>query len=226
MAVLEQLGQVVARDQHRHPALRGQVLHEASHLDHAERIQAIDRLIEDQQLRIGDQGQRDPEPLPHAEGEVLDLLAAGPAEPHQLQQVLLDGRVGHAPLQPVQVHVLRRGHPAVQAGGLDQRADTGEVLLARDLRSGAEQLDAPRGGGAQPGDQPHQAGLAGAVAADQAVDPPSLQPDAHRLHRGMLAVTFGQVPGDQDVLAHHRTSCLFSEVAVWLDVTEQRWGRE
>ena len=43
-------------------------------LDDARRIEAVARLIEDQQLRVGEQGAGHPEPLAHPRGVALDAV--------------------------------------------------------------------------------------------------------------------------------------------------------
>ena len=88
---LRDLGQQVARHDHR-PAAVGERTEEAAQPVHALGVEAVGGLVEDQHLRVAEQGARQAEPLAHAEREALDAPVADVAEPDQLQH-LVDARL-------------------------------------------------------------------------------------------------------------------------------------
>ena len=58
----------------RDPALRRELAHELPDLADPRRIETVGRLVEDQHVRLAEQGLRDPEPLPHPERVRRDLV--------------------------------------------------------------------------------------------------------------------------------------------------------
>ena len=73
---LRDLGQHVARDEHR-PAARRERAQEVAQPAHAFRVEPVRRLVEHEQLRLAEQRGGEPEPLPHAERVALDAPVGG-----------------------------------------------------------------------------------------------------------------------------------------------------
>ena len=88
---LRDLGQHVARDEHRAAPGREGAQEVAQPAD-AFGIEAVRRLVEDEQLRLAEQRGGEPEPLPHAERVALHAPAGGRLELDQAQH-LVDARV-------------------------------------------------------------------------------------------------------------------------------------
>jgi len=62
--------------------------HELPQVANPARIQAVARLVQDQQPRAADQGGGQAEALAHAQGVRLDRPAAHPGQSHQLQGLI------------------------------------------------------------------------------------------------------------------------------------------
>ena len=84
---LRDLGQHVARDEHG-LARGGEPAHERSQPVDALGVEAVGRLVEDQELGVAQQGGGEPEPLPHAERVAADAAAAGARELDQLEHLV------------------------------------------------------------------------------------------------------------------------------------------
>ena len=103
-------------------ALGGERLEQVADPEHALRVQAVDRLVQHDGLRVAEQRGGDAQPLAHAEGEAADPLLG-----HALQAGQLDDLVHPAVRDAVgggQRHqVVVRGPAGVNRLGLQQRAD-------------------------------------------------------------------------------------------------------
>jgi len=73
----------VAGDEHG-PALVGQTPDQTAQPVHALGVEAVGRLVEDQDLGVAEQGPGQPEPLAHAEREAADPSATGGGQPGAL----------------------------------------------------------------------------------------------------------------------------------------------
>ncbi len=67
---LGDLGEHMAGDEHR-PAFGGEAAEKVAQPADAFGIEAVGRLVEDQQLGLAEQGGREAEPLPHSQGVAL-----------------------------------------------------------------------------------------------------------------------------------------------------------
>src|SRR5579875_327892 len=111
----------VGGEQHGAPTA-GEVTQQSAHPAHPLGIQAVGRLVEDQQLRVAEQGVGDPQPLAHAERVLADALARrGLVEPDELQH-LVHARVGNAEQLRGAGEGLPAAAAAVGGGGVDQDA--------------------------------------------------------------------------------------------------------
>jgi hypothetical protein len=178
---------VVGGEKHR-AALAVEVLDHGPGLAAAERVKTGGGLVQDHQLRVVAEGDRDLKPVLLASRELLSATVGGLSEVDQRQQRR------------------RVGLPAVEVGEQPQGLGAGEVVVESALlklnpdpapglgRFLPEHLDLPGIGPAQPLDDLHGGGLAGAVGAEQgdylaALDLQVKAPD--RLHR---AVALAQPP--------------------------------
>ena len=84
---LGDLGQEVAGDQHRAPVCR-LLPYQIAQPDDPGRVQAVVRLVEDQDLRVAEQGCGDRQPLTHAHRVALHTPVGGVAEPDRGQDLL------------------------------------------------------------------------------------------------------------------------------------------
>jgi len=77
--------QQVAGEEDGHPVLVTQAAQQVAHFDEALGVQAVGRLIENEQPRVPQQRPGQPEPLLHAMGEGLDPVPLAGGQAHQLQ---------------------------------------------------------------------------------------------------------------------------------------------
>jgi hypothetical protein len=90
------LVQQVAGQQHGSAAI-GEVAQQSAHQRDARRIESVGGFVQDQHLRVADEGLRDPEPLPHAEGVAANPSVGRVGQPDPVEELLhpVDGRAGH-----------------------------------------------------------------------------------------------------------------------------------
>ena len=93
------LADEVRVEQHR-DAARLQRQHEVADVDPAERVQRAGRLVEDDELRPGDQRDGQPEPLLHALREAADPVAGPVGQADERQARRAAPRLGHADARP------------------------------------------------------------------------------------------------------------------------------
>ena len=157
------------REQHRAAAV-GVAAQQVAHPADAGRVEPVGRLVEDQHVRVAEQGGADAEALAHAERVVAHPpvgLVVGEAD--QLEH-LLDPALGQAHGALHQGEDLAAGAAGVLGRGVEEHPDLG---------AGVGQVDEPAavdGGGARGGrgeadHDPHGGGLAGAVGPEEAGDP-------------------------------------------------------
>ena len=118
------------------------------HLGDALGVQAVDGLVQDQQVRVPHQGQGDAQALLHPQGEVAHRLAPGAAQAHGVQQVGHGVPPAHPQGQALELQVFRRGEVGVDPRSLNQRAHPGEVGPGV-AAGGPEEGEVPGGGGSQ-----------------------------------------------------------------------------
>ena len=78
------LVQQVRRQEHR-SSLVHELTDQPAHLEDPRRVEAVHRLIQDEQCRIREQAPRDPQPLTHAKRVPLDTVVAAIREAHPLE---------------------------------------------------------------------------------------------------------------------------------------------
>lgn len=146
-------------------ALGGELAHQIADPEDALRVEAVDRLVEEEHLRIAEQGRRDAEALAHAEREALGALPGDVLEAHDAQD-LVDPLLGD-PGQLGGGQEVRAGPAAAVHGfGVEQGADV--PLGVRQLAEGQAVDGDPAGAWAvQAQDQSHGGGLPGAVGPQE-----------------------------------------------------------
>ncbi len=185
----------VAGEQHG-AALVGVPAEQVAHPADAGRVEAVGGLVEDQHLRVADEGGRDAEALAHAEGVVADpaaRLLVGEADDGEH---LVDPALRHPHRALGQGEDLAAGAAGVLRGGVQQHADlTPRVGQLGEVAAEDGGLAGGRGG--EPDHDAHGRGLAGAVGAQEAGDPAGLGGERHVVDGPEAAVRLGQV-GDGD----------------------------
>ena len=183
---LGDLGQDVARHEHRAPALRV-AAQEVAEPAHALGIEAVRGLVEDQQVGVAEQRAREPEPLAHAERVALDAAARGAVELDELQH-LVDARVGNARGLAERAQVVAARAPGMEVGRLEHGADA----VGRPLELGVARVEHERaaaGRHREPEQHAQRRRLAGAVRPEEAGDRARLERErevADRLDRPEL----------------------------------------
>ena len=134
----------------------------------AGRIETVGRLVEDQQLGVGEQAAGDAQPLSHPERVLLDPLvgAVGESDPGEgaVDAVMGGGFAGGGD----DGEVLPPGEVSVEAWLLDDRSDAGECLSAFQGHRPSEQSHRAGRRSGEPEQHPDQRRLAGAVRPEVA----------------------------------------------------------
>ncbi len=169
VAVLADLGQDVARDQHR--VLGLQIAHELAHLDDLHRVEAARGLVEDEELGLVHDRLRQPDALAVAVRQVADGLAL------DVLDVGARGDLGHPArdlaraqaAQPAgEAQVLADAHVGVQRRGLGQEADVAAHGVRVVERVDAVDVHRARRRPQVAGQDAQRGGLAGAVETEEA----------------------------------------------------------
>ena len=100
-----------------------------AHPAHALRVQAVERLVEQQHRRIAEQRGGDAEPLLHAQGEPADPRPCRVGQAH-LRQHLVDPARGTPLLRRQRSQVGRGAAATVHVMGVEQRADVPQAAGA------------------------------------------------------------------------------------------------
>jgi len=147
-ADLFDLGEQVGGEQHG-DATGGEIGDERTHLAGALRVEAVGRLVEDEQLTWLQQRRRDAQPLPHAQRIVPEPFAGGRAEADPIQRAgdpLRAGRRVRGAVRGVQsAQVVPARQVRVKRRTLDQCAHPGQHALGVLRDPAAEQGAGPRG---------------------------------------------------------------------------------
>jgi hypothetical protein len=133
----------------------------------AGRVEAGQRLVEDEEVRVVHEGGGQLDTLLVAEGERLDLAPRAVGDPEPLQPAGR-GRGGGRRGQPVQaaevLKLLADEHARVEAALLRQVAEPAAIGVGD---RGAVPADGARGQGGEPEHGAHRGGLARAVRAEE-----------------------------------------------------------
>ena len=137
-----------------------------AHVEHARRVEAVHRFVEDQQLRIAEEAGGDAEALAHAHG-VLGHLVVGPMEDADALERRVDAALGRRLTRRGEdLQVLATGQVAVEAGLVHDRPDPGQRHVTVPGDAVAEQEHGAGVGVGQAQQHADQRRLAGAVRAE------------------------------------------------------------
>ena len=100
------LGQDVARDEDR-PARIGQVAQLRPQAVDPGRVEAVGRLVEDEQLRVVQEGRGDAEPLAHPQRVVVDVDRRPIGEAHEREHSSTRPLAGSGPVEAITVRLSR-----------------------------------------------------------------------------------------------------------------------
>ena len=189
------------RRQH-HGATLGHERHDhVAHVEHAPGVEAVHRLVEDQQLGIPEEAGGHAQPLAHAHG-VLRHLVVGPMQDADALERRLDAALGRRLTRRGEdLQVLAAGQVAVEAGFVDDRPDPGQghVTVPRD--GVAEKGHRAGIGVGQAEQHPDQRGLAGAIGSEVAEGAAAGNEELDVVHGDVLAESLRQPVGLDGPLA-------------------------
>ena len=168
--------------------------------DHPRGVEAVDRLIEDEQFRVAQEGAGQGEALAHAEREGAHLLPALVGEPDDLEGLVGPVAPGEAPLDAQRLDVLPGGEIEAERRDVDEGARA--AALPVQARGPPEQRELAGAGARQAGEQPDERRLAGAVLTHEAVDLPGPHLDRHVVERLEAPVGLAQPLRSDDGLHH------------------------
>ncbi|EOY50370.1 hypothetical protein SLI_5662 [Streptomyces lividans 1326] len=171
-------------------AFRGERLHQVAHPVDALRVEAVDRLVEEQHLGVAEQRGGDAEPLAHAEGEALGTPLGHVLEAHHAEHLVHPAGRDAGQLGEAQ-QVVAGGPPAVHRLGVQERPDVARGVRQPAVRVAADGHVARRGV-VQAQDHPHRRRLARAVGPQEAGDGTGPHLEGEVVHGGLVAVSLGQ----------------------------------
>ena len=197
--------EAVRRDEERLAGLAREVVHVGHELVRRLGVEAGGRLVEEDEVGVGDERAGDEHLLPHALRVRADLLGGAVGEPEAAEQVLgAAQRVGlrHAVERAEEGEVVQRGQALVEGGvGLDAHARPDLLDVARHVV--AEHAQRLRAVGPQhAGQDADGRRLARAVGAEQPEHAARLELEIDALERRRLA----ERPGEPD----HLDCCCFT----------------
>ena len=193
----------LVRAEHDADARRGALAQDLGHRLDAERVEARERLVEDEQLRVVDQRRRELDPLLVAVGQVLELRLRAVGEPEPLEP---DGRA-RPRVAAATARGAGRSTPAAR-----RRASAGRARAARACtrtaaacprrRASRPSDTSPASGTREPEDAAHRRRLAGAVGPEEAEQPATARRQRRTVERRDAPVVLGQAPD----LEHRRAT--------------------
>jgi hypothetical protein len=136
---------------------------------HAGRVEAVRRLVEQEQGRIAQQGSRDPEALLHAERVGRDLVAGAITEARQVEELLDPSRRSRSSGRCQLPEVLTAGEEWIEGWRLDEGADIEQPAAVATPEGPAEKLDAPGIRVDEASEQAHRCRLAGTIGAEEPI---------------------------------------------------------
>ena len=197
---LGDLGQDVAGDHHRAPVCR-LLAHQTAQPDDPGRVQAVVRLVEDQDLRVAEQGCGDRQPLTHAHRVALHTPVGGVAEPDRGQD-LLDAVGGMVSRDGQDPQVVSCAATRMEGGVLEHGAHPGAGLVELVVAQTAER-GGPRRWLHQPEQRAQRRALSGPVRSEEPRDATGLDVEREVIDGGDGAEVLGEIA---DLDGGHRPS--------------------
>jgi hypothetical protein len=189
------LAHQVTGDQHG-AALVGEAAQQRTDPSDPVEVEAVDRFVEEEDLRVAQQRGSDPEPLPHAQGVALDP-PAGRSPEADLVDHLLDPSEADAVGAGPDAQVCPSGTAGVHRAGVEQRPDLAQWRGELDVPLGVDGRD-PGSGPIEAHDHPHRRRLGGPVRAEEAGDLP-----CRHVEREVVDGAHGAVPLGESSHADH-----------------------
>ena len=188
---LAQFPQDMRADQNGQSPLSIQVQKQLPHFPDALRVQTVDGLVQQQQVRPAQQGQADAQPLFHTHGVVLHRLFFRCGKAHGVQDLI------HLPpgaVQPQQSGIQEEIFPSAQIRIQSRLLDESPHPAAgRRVPDGpAEDLRLSLSGPGQPAQEFQGCGFARAILANEAVDVSLLHLQVQVVYRPFVPVPLGQ----------------------------------
>ena len=175
-------------------AVVSQPAQETAHPDLPRGIEAVGWLVEDENLRIAQQGRGESEALAHPGREPAHPSARMLGQAYQFEHLgdpaRRDPRRGGQDPQ-----MGGGGVTGMGAGTVEHRPDHASRMLQVAVATAVHQCR-PRRRRQQPEHHPHRRGLAGAVGADEAGDRPGRHLERHVIHDRRAVEPLGQRPAD------------------------------
>ncbi len=170
--------------------VRGQPFEQRTHPQHAVRVEAVDRLVQQHHGRVAEQRRRDAQSLRHAEREPADPAPRGAGQADLVEQL-----VGPAGRDAVGLgegdQVVARGPARMRGAGVEQRAH--RVQRCAVLTIGTAGDGRAAGGGPVEGqDHPHRRRLPGAVRPQEPGYLAGPHGERESVHGAEPTVHFGQ----------------------------------
>ena len=191
----------VAREEERHAALAGLLADELAHLVHARGVEAVHRLVEDDQVGAADQRLREAEPLLHAERVAADAPVLRVRQVHPLEKspdVLFPGTRERR--EDAQVLLPRQ--PRIKGGHLDEGPKPLRGIEPVLAQVHAVEEHRPLGRADEPRHDADRRRLPRAVGAQEPVDCPSIDGQVEALERLDGAVSLRQSTDFEDGFGH------------------------
>ena len=215
---------VVGGEEHRRPALAGRAHHPGEPLPRRA-VEPGERLVEEQQVRLVEEGAGERRPLGGAPREVARRDVGDRGEAVRLQQ-RADVRPG--PVEPaVEVEVLPDRQFRVEERLVGREPDPAARRRDRVLQFHPAVADGSRRRARQGGGHPDQGGLPGAVRPEESDDLPGGHREAHLVHHRDFPVAPGDAVGLEEGGGHG----VFRASSRWIKWRERRerrvsrWGR-
>ena len=187
------LAQVVARHEDG-LAGRGEETEGVAHGHDAGRVEAVGRLVEEEELRVAEQRRGDPQPLLHAERIGGHRVPRAVAQADQVEQ-LLDPLVGGPRAGCGQrTQVFAAAQVRIEGRRFDESTDLEQPPPIASPERPAQHLDRSRVGSDEAGQQPHRGGLAGAIGSEEPVDHAGRHRQVEPVEGEALAVALAQAP--------------------------------
>ena len=187
---LVNLGEDVAGDEHG-PALGRLCPQQIAQPAHPLRVEAVGRLVEDQDPRLAEQRRGQRQPLPHPQRVALHPPLGGAGQLDHLQH-LVDPPWRDPPRRRQSPQVVAAAAAGVEGGRLERGADRLQRRVHRHRRRALDQHRAaarPQ----QPEQRPHRRRLAGPVRPEEAGHLPGLDREGEIVHGQGAAVALAQV---------------------------------
>ncbi len=173
-----------------------------AHFCDTDRIEAVDRLVQDQKFGIMHHRKGDGEPLFHTERILGEQFFVFVGQRDQIQRVADRMAVRDAPQGSKDLQVFGCCKVGIKARGFDQGADPGKQLFFVSGQRLPPDHHFAGSGLCESQQHFHGGGLAGAVSAEQAVDPPFSDMDIQICNAFLSAVLFGKIFCFHNIVVH------------------------